>query len=244
VADETKGFLGGKYQSQEAFEEAYKNQDREVQRLQTELEKQGESLTNLQPIAEILNRPGGLDAVETYIKNGAPSATPEVDPYEGLPDEIGDMDKKQFMQLMQSRESQLRSQFEAQAKQMVNEAIGGERSRSQSADAERSFRERHGVQSQEDFERFKQYANGVSRVDLQDTLYQKYVDSLGGPQGSHAKTREASTPQPNLPQGAGMGAGEPATSMTSDQEFLAMRRQQLLQPENEALAVLKGAFRS
>ena len=70
--EESGGYLGGKYQSQEAFEQAYKHQDREVQRLQSELSKQQETIGNLQPIAEILNRPGGLDAVESYIRQGAP----------------------------------------------------------------------------------------------------------------------------------------------------------------------------
>lgn len=231
------GFLGGKYETAQALEDAYKSQDREVQRLQSELASQKKAVDSLQPIAEILNRPGAIDAVETYLQQGTPK-TPEVNIYEGLPDDFSDMSREQFVGMMKKQESQLRDRFSKQADKMVKEAIGGERTRSRSADAERSFRERHGVSDDEDFSKFKSYANDINNVDLQDALYSHYLESLGATPGNQTTTTNPT--RPNLPQGAGMGAGSPATSQTPEQAFLDKRKSQFIPKSNEALDLLKA----
>lgn len=236
--DKKDGFLGGKYESAEALEEAYKSQDREVQRLQEELSQQRKTVEGLQPVAEILNRPGGFDAVEAYLTRGAPQE-PEVDIYEGLPTDVSEMTQDQLKVLMSRQEEQLKNKFAKQTQSMVNEAITAEQAKGKATESERLFRERHGIADEESFSSFKQYANGISTTDLQDALYSQYLASLGG-QPTQAPP---SQPRPNLPQGAGMGAGVPAASLSDEQAFIEKRRSQFFGSRNEVLEALKAPIR-
>ena len=77
---EDAGFLGGKYKTAEELEGAYKDQQREFERIQTEQKKLTDDAKTYGPLKDFLGRPGALDAVEAYMKQGAPAAEPEPDP--------------------------------------------------------------------------------------------------------------------------------------------------------------------